>query len=590
MTCGDEIDREKCMKIHWNDCFRVLKFRKPKEKGRQDKVGLNRNRFQQLAPQRLVCVIFTTFGILNGCLIASFTLYLKNKIASIDQSSTDLKSEVSLNEIITKFDTFMVLGFSVMIFSAYGLFTTIYGEWLFMLVYLLYVIAGTSISAWIIGQLLFYGFTDSDGNGTSFKHGRLRQWTQDQAIKFWKTLSKFKSRIWMNTTEIEDHFQCCGWYNALDYCDIEHMSSIMGEVILDSTLEEYQDKMKSNPKPKPKPTEKPPANINSDYSDGSEDSEVVGKIAGLTPPITTTTKTPTTMMNNLDDDLPTVDYKDIEAYGDFGNYDGVSSDDTYDSKDLRKDEEGLQEVDEGIPKLEDLISEVEDILEVKEAEEVKEVEEDDHKNAESIDADLATLDYGDLAGAYGNYGDYGSLTGYGSYRRKRRSSDSRSSKSSRIKKCLDDYWDRGDERCICSMIPADFYFNAEYMECRHDQSGQPVYVNEVCHHGKDFCWLNGCGDEVMHVIKSRYAPWLGLTAILSMILYIYGMIFTFSLTKEYYFMKRDSESSVKSMRKKSRAHRKEKTKDNQRGIIGYHACRSDALGDCRNEELWTEYQ
>ena len=31
--------------------------------------------------------------------------------------------------------------------------------------------------------------------------------------------SKFKSRVWMNTTEIEDHFQCCGWYNALDYCD-----------------------------------------------------------------------------------------------------------------------------------------------------------------------------------------------------------------------------------------------------------------------------------------------------------------------------------------------------------------------------------
>ena len=103
----------------------------------------------------------------------------------------------------------------------------------------------------------------------------------------------------------------------------------------------------------------------------------------------------------------------------------------------------------------------------------------------------------------------------------------------------------------------------------------------------------------MHVIKSRFAPWLGFVAILSMILYIYGMIFTFTLTKEvkilkisftilqtlffnrikhkwsntvqnfrkpplndfkYYFMKRHNASSVKSMRKKSRIHRKEKRK------------------------------
>ena len=47
----NEIDREKCMKIHWGDCFRVLTFRKPKEKDQYDKIGLGRNRYQQLAPQ-----------------------------------------------------------------------------------------------------------------------------------------------------------------------------------------------------------------------------------------------------------------------------------------------------------------------------------------------------------------------------------------------------------------------------------------------------------------------------------------------------------------------------------------------------------
>ena len=64
------------------------------------------------------------------------------------------------------------------------------------------------------------------------------------------------------------------------------------------------------------------------------------------------------------------------------------------------------------------------------------------------------------------------------------------------------------------------------------QSGNPVYVDKVCNHGKEFCWLNGCGDEVMNVIKTRIAPWLGFVAIFSVILYVYGMIFTFMLTKE----------------------------------------------------------
>ena len=48
---NNDIDREKCMKIHWGDCFRVLTFRKPKEKDQYDKIGLGRNRYQQLAPQ-----------------------------------------------------------------------------------------------------------------------------------------------------------------------------------------------------------------------------------------------------------------------------------------------------------------------------------------------------------------------------------------------------------------------------------------------------------------------------------------------------------------------------------------------------------
>ena len=39
------------MKINWGDCFRVLTFRKPREKDQFDKTGLDRNRYQQLSPQ-----------------------------------------------------------------------------------------------------------------------------------------------------------------------------------------------------------------------------------------------------------------------------------------------------------------------------------------------------------------------------------------------------------------------------------------------------------------------------------------------------------------------------------------------------------
>ena len=228
------------------------------------------------------------------------------------------------------------------------------------------------------------------------------------------------------------------------------MSSIMGEVILHSTLEEYQDKIKSIPKSKP--TYKPKTtNVDSDTDTGNDDT-VIGKSVDFKTPITTT-QTTTLMTSNPDNDLPTVDYKDIEAYGPYGDYDDGGS--LYGSygKDEDSSEGGTAEDD---------FYDSEDIEEIDdEVEKVKDFDEGEEMPEESKDADLPTFDYADLGDVYG---DYGSLTSYGSYRKRRSTS-----RASRIEKCLDDYWERGDERCICSMIPADFYFNAEYMECRLDQ-------------------------------------------------------------------------------------------------------------------------
>ena len=225
------------------------------------------------------------------------------------------------------------------------------------------------------------------------------------------------------------------------------MSSIMGEVILHSTLEEYQDKMKSNPKPKP--TNKPTTNTNSDNHKLSD--KVVGKIVDLTPLMITTTQTTVMTTSNPDNDLPTVNYEDIDAYGAYGDDDGLGLYGSYGEYAPVKEHEDTRVVED----------EVED-----KSEDIEGVDDGEAVPEESQDSDLPTFDYGNLGDVYG---DYGSLIGYGSYSRKRRSPKTSDSRSSRIQKCLDDYWDRGDERCICSMIPADFYFDAAYMECRLDQ-------------------------------------------------------------------------------------------------------------------------
>ena len=233
------------------------------------------------------------------------------------------------------------------------------------------------------------------------------------------------------------------------------MSSIMGEVILHSTLEEYQDKMKSIPKSNP--TYKPKTtNVDSDTDTGNDDT-VIGKSVDFKTPITTT-QTTTLMTNNPDNDLPTVDYKDIEAYGTYGDYDGGNLYGSYGEYEEASEGGTVDEAEDDFDNPEDIEEKDNDDDEMAE---VKGFSEGEAMSEESKDADLPTFDYADLGDIYG---DYGSLTSYGSYRKRRSTS-----RASRIEKCLDDYWERGDERCICSMIPADFYFNAEYMECRLDQ-------------------------------------------------------------------------------------------------------------------------
>ena len=84
-------------------------------------------------------MIFTTVGVLNGCLIAAMSLYLKNIISPEEspgdsgphlnssagdhelESLSDSKSGYHCRDIDAKCDIFLMLGCFITFFSAYGL-------------------------------------------------------------------------------------------------------------------------------------------------------------------------------------------------------------------------------------------------------------------------------------------------------------------------------------------------------------------------------------------------------------------------------------------------------------------------------------
>ena len=67
------------------------------------------------------------------------------------------------------------------------------------------------------------------------------------------------------------------------------------------------------------------------------------------------------------------------------------------------------------------------------------------------------------------------------------------------------------------------------MICYTDVSENDVYVADVCPNN-NVCWLNGCGDIVMDIIKAYIAPVLAVVFILSVFAYIYGCVYTVQLT------------------------------------------------------------
>ena len=79
-----------------------------------------------------------------------------------------------------------------------------------------------------------------NGDWSSFKNSALRYQTQHKAIKFWNVLKFIKDKDGIIfTKKIEEHYNCFGWYNALDYCQVQELSAIMNKVFYHTNLDDY---------------------------------------------------------------------------------------------------------------------------------------------------------------------------------------------------------------------------------------------------------------------------------------------------------------------------------------------------------------
>ena len=67
------------------------------------------------------------------------------------------------------------------------------------------------------------------------------------------------------------------------------------------------------------------------------------------------------------------------------------------------------------------------------------------------------------------------------------------------------------------------------MICYTDNNENEVFVDDVCPNN-NVCWLNGCGDIVMDIIKEKIAPVLAVIFFLSVFAYVYGFVYTVQLT------------------------------------------------------------
>ena len=64
------------------------------------------------------------------------------------------------------------------------------------------------------------------------------------AITFWNVMRKMEPFRRNNsfTDSIQTKYECCGWYNAMDYCEVDHIAEIMYATFQSKDIDTYLEK------------------------------------------------------------------------------------------------------------------------------------------------------------------------------------------------------------------------------------------------------------------------------------------------------------------------------------------------------------
>ena len=192
--------------------------------------------------KRFVVDCFAIAGILLGLIITIKSFSMRGTLFGIHFIEEDtLKTHnVNLPVYIYRLEWIGTIGVIQIIFGILGLVAATSGQHLCMLIYLIYILTGTIITTAVAIYCSWLAFTDANGNPSSFENSEFRNRNKHHAIRFWNILKYFKDEDGESYTKrIEDSFGCCGWFNGLDYCELDHISTIMNEVIYNNNLDEY---------------------------------------------------------------------------------------------------------------------------------------------------------------------------------------------------------------------------------------------------------------------------------------------------------------------------------------------------------------
>jgi hypothetical protein len=191
---------------------------------------------------RRLVYVFSLFGIVNSLVIFTCCGVALRQINSLAQDNNAYWEKHGVDDFFVNWTAnlqqLIILGAIILVCSAFGLFAAFYGRFVPMLLYAIYVIIGTVCCVFVGALVVRQSFTDQNHQWTSFRHGQLRRDTQNTAITFWNVLRKMGGNN-SYTDQIETENQCCGWYNALDYCETDHISGIMYAAVREEDFGAY---------------------------------------------------------------------------------------------------------------------------------------------------------------------------------------------------------------------------------------------------------------------------------------------------------------------------------------------------------------